>query len=379
LSQSAGWDEIDIMRARRLIVHCGLHKTGTTALQHFLLNIASPLRQLGVLYPRAGRDDNYGGGHHNLAWQLTRDRRYDPAVGGVERLADEVSAFDGDVLLSSEDFESCLDRLWQLEPLLRHPKLQPFRCVLVIYLRDQISYAESLYLELLIHGLGDECLPTMIDIVQRHALGLKEWRYQFDFNAMLARARAISGLDMVFRSYASLAGGSIVPDFMGILLPGAEIPLDTTRAPRVHERLGLQQSLSLFYRNRARRKPTRRELAACWLLQRGVESAPIVLPHALRAAFVTAFDSGNASFIQATGLPFDDLRLARHLGPAPADACFMDRVFSFETQQAIAALSFIVPETLLPRSPTPIDPGDLPANVGDLVQRVHEGWRHERR
>ena len=42
----------------RVFVHCGLHKTGTTALQQFLLAVSPSLLKLGILYPRAGRLDS---------------------------------------------------------------------------------------------------------------------------------------------------------------------------------------------------------------------------------------------------------------------------------------------------------------------------------
>jgi hypothetical protein len=87
----------------KFYIHCGLHKTGTTALQAFLRQNTEKLRDAGVLYPYAGCPDSCPAGHHNIAWQLSRDRRYNRGYGGMDALAKEIGDFGGDILLSSED------------------------------------------------------------------------------------------------------------------------------------------------------------------------------------------------------------------------------------------------------------------------------------
>jgi hypothetical protein len=80
----------------RLYVHCGLHKTGTTALQDFLAAQAATLARAGVLYPRAGRP-GVAGGQHNIAWRLAGDRRFDPAWGDLDALAADPDAYVADL------------------------------------------------------------------------------------------------------------------------------------------------------------------------------------------------------------------------------------------------------------------------------------------
>src|SRR4051794_28655990 len=55
---------------RRILIHAGLHKTGTTALQEFLSSVTVKLREQNVLYPSAGRPAELPDAHHNIAWQL---------------------------------------------------------------------------------------------------------------------------------------------------------------------------------------------------------------------------------------------------------------------------------------------------------------------
>jgi hypothetical protein len=110
---------------RRLFIHCGLHKTGTKALQIFLRNNTKRLRDAGILYPYAGCLDSVASGHHNIAWQIARDRRFDKALGDIGALAKEIGNFSGDILLSSEDFEGALGRPEAFAPLMQYCIFDP--------------------------------------------------------------------------------------------------------------------------------------------------------------------------------------------------------------------------------------------------------------
>jgi len=74
---------------RRVLLHVGLHKTGSTALQRFLANAAEELRVRGVLYPVSGRPAN-SEGHHNIAWQMGGDRRFRSFAGTLDDVASEI-------------------------------------------------------------------------------------------------------------------------------------------------------------------------------------------------------------------------------------------------------------------------------------------------
>ena len=54
------------MRDRRLVIHAGFHKSGTTALQEAFDAQSDELRSAGILYPNIGRK-----AHHRIAWALT--------------------------------------------------------------------------------------------------------------------------------------------------------------------------------------------------------------------------------------------------------------------------------------------------------------------
>ena len=95
------------MSKKRLIIHPGFHKSGTTALQEsFALNRAL-LRENGILYPHIGTK-----AHHRVAWALTQKpwgwskrggERTPPKVW--EKMVDRIkSAKEETVILSSEFF-----------------------------------------------------------------------------------------------------------------------------------------------------------------------------------------------------------------------------------------------------------------------------------
>jgi hypothetical protein len=66
------------LRMKKIYIHCGFHKTGSTAVQIALSQNAERLRTEGYLYAHTGLvGDRMRQGHHNIAWELAGDRRFD--------------------------------------------------------------------------------------------------------------------------------------------------------------------------------------------------------------------------------------------------------------------------------------------------------------
>ena len=70
---------MDTSRRKLLLLHVGTHKTATTSLQAALVASSGELASDGTLYPETGRIHF---GHHNIAWGLIGDERFDrlPAI-----------------------------------------------------------------------------------------------------------------------------------------------------------------------------------------------------------------------------------------------------------------------------------------------------------
>lgn len=137
------------MPARKLILHIGLHKTGTSAIQKFLMDNRGHLAEQGLLYPASGL---IGANHNSLSWHLM-DKKYYPKNNDVylrnassgaawADLAAELAQADADtVMLSGEDF--CL----VTDPSLIARLCEAFVTRIVVYLRRQDQYLQSIYNE----------------------------------------------------------------------------------------------------------------------------------------------------------------------------------------------------------------------------------------
>ena len=99
------------MSERRLVIHAGFHKSGTTALQEAFDAQSAELKEHGVVYPNIGRK-----AHHRVAWALTqRPWGWNQKGGEVtprkhwDGLAKLVNKSDAETVLISSEFFSELN------------------------------------------------------------------------------------------------------------------------------------------------------------------------------------------------------------------------------------------------------------------------------
>lgn len=138
---------------KKLFLHVGTHKTGTTALQNFLTVNKQLLREQGVLIPVSGCVDPYSG-HHNIAWELNDDHRFQSDYGTLDDLCAEISRSDcHTVIVSSEDFEYLYSRPEALVTLKHCLNAVECQVEVIVFFREWGEYIISLYAELLKHGL----------------------------------------------------------------------------------------------------------------------------------------------------------------------------------------------------------------------------------
>ena len=132
------------------IIHIGRHKTGTTSIQHFLaLNEDLFLNRYGIYYPEIGRDPlmKY---HHPLFrdWAENKKKLDLQLINEVIENAKRKSA--SRILLSSEILsrDSITETKWiQLKEAFNE------KITIIVYLRRQDKYLESMYAEEIKHGL----------------------------------------------------------------------------------------------------------------------------------------------------------------------------------------------------------------------------------
>lgn len=200
---------------KKIFLHLGMHKTGTTAVQVFCSKHARQLGELGYLYPAAGRprveDVSYG--HHLLPWSVTghvADRAFWP--DGIQRfetiwdaLANEVQQSNcQSVILSSEEF----DTLHPSHVRAVLDKLAAFEVQPIIYLRRLDELLQAMYTtDVVYNGERDD----IVTFQQR-------LRTPLDYGALLTPWLQHSSCKPVIRFYdPALARAGIVSDLLSLL------------------------------------------------------------------------------------------------------------------------------------------------------------------
>jgi hypothetical protein len=218
-------------RDRSCFIHAGTHKTGTTAIQRFLAGNREPLARAGFYYPRSGCWHPEFPGHHNLMFELTGDARFDPAAGTLSDLVRELARErPANACLSSEAFEYLHVREDVLVALRDALAGLGYRPRVVLYVRAQDDYAESLYTELVKHRSSTSFTEFLDGVIAhgivRYGLG---GAYRFDYTKLADGFGRVFGADAVIvRRYRDEGtAGALVDDFfdaVGVTVPTAGQP-----------------------------------------------------------------------------------------------------------------------------------------------------------
>ena len=164
-------------------MHIGTHKTGSTSLQYFFNKNRHALLDQKILYPQTGLPlipNLYG--HHDLVFNL---RSNDPKIWSD--LVQEINASDCEsVIISSEEMDTLTTK--QIE--LIKSRLIGFNVKIIIYLREQVDYFESLYWELVKSGIESDDISSFIlrnlNLGNYFAL-LSKWNSHFDADCISIR------------------------------------------------------------------------------------------------------------------------------------------------------------------------------------------------
>jgi len=158
------------MTRARLLLHAGLHKTGTTAIQAFASRNRGELRRRGVWYPgyEPVRSVDHQS-HNRLAHSFAQTgKRGLLSAQEIESLVDywQTQGSDETILISAEAFSRHVltdehnDWLSQRVMYLRHvaESLNAFEVDAVLVLRRQDEYVHSTYLEHVMKGTKEGAL-----------------------------------------------------------------------------------------------------------------------------------------------------------------------------------------------------------------------------
>ena len=225
-----------------IVVHGGMHKTGSSAIQNTLQANRGALAEAGWLYPRAGLVDQVATGHrHRTLMTEVRDNILHPSW---RQLHAELDGWHGRVLISHENFFSP-----QIDPL-AVAALMPDRPVyLLAYLRHPVDYVESCYREWVRRWKYRHGIRTFYE----------SRRDYLDVEALRDAWEATFGADRVLlRPYERdrLVGGTVLSDFVATL--GLDAPLAPVPG-LANESLSTSQTLVHLVANRVAARASRRD------------------------------------------------------------------------------------------------------------------------
>src|SRR5579862_4732905 len=213
---------------KRLLLHAGVHRTGTTAIQQMLRSNAEQLACNGILYPRYHAAPPDAVNHQHLAWDIHNETIDRVALRGwVESLARSDATT---VVLSAEDF--C--RLRDLTFLECFRDL--FEIEAVLYLRRQDEWVNSWYnlnVKWPFDAALSSCTPTEF-------LGhLNEFHWIRYFDTVERWANAIGAEHLHLRVVEKGQIQDPVADICDLC--GIEFPLKVVSVARVNESLPADQ------------------------------------------------------------------------------------------------------------------------------------------
>lgn len=257
----------------RLLVHLGLHKTGSTYLQHVLNDNAEALRERGVYYQH---QDGYPA-HHEAAWHILKGNS-----APLFAMIGEAEAAGCDTLiLSSEDLEGAL---YDNRPISAVEMAASFAGIdqveWHVVLREPGAAFASLFAQLQHHIYAD-AFAMLYDALRRGFLhvaapmpgeGTPYWYYSFDHARDLARLAT------------RVTGTVIAHDFAApVPFPGAGM-----LAP-----LGVLDALTTLPREDARNARPGREAIICGYVERVAEAIPDeTAQEAVLPGFLGALENG---------------------------------------------------------------------------------------
>lgn len=257
----------------RVILHIGLHKTGSTSLQ-----MALSLGGGGFLYPTTGRGKaktlRYG--HHLLAAALLRQPEHEL----WRRLREEIEGSEL-VILSSETFDTLTDE--EVDALARWLS----EAHIVMYLRRQDRFAQAMY--------GTDVLSFGESREFRKYLP----RTELDYLKLYKRWSARFPVTVVPYEKPSLTGGDVVPDF------AARAGINLAAAPRVNRglpRTVVELAKSIRAAGGSELDVYHLIIAAEAVYRRSEISADILPPDQARACY-ELFREGNVELASLLGRP----------------------------------------------------------------------------
>jgi len=210
----------------KLILHIGLSKTGTSAIQNFLwFNRNEFYSNYSILYPETGI---FGGGgiyaHYKLAWSIYKPEEVNiNDIKPIDYLADslykEIENYNPKiVILSSEAFMHYKENTY-IKKLMDLLKEITSDVSVVVYFRRQDLWVESSYLQVIKTG---QIKVTPFKDSVNHAKNFLNWLLKYD--EFLSRWKVYANIIPRIYDKKLFPYGNVILDFLSIL--GIDYPAE---------------------------------------------------------------------------------------------------------------------------------------------------------
>jgi hypothetical protein len=344
---------------RRCFIHIGTHRTGTTSLQTTLSVHAEALRNRNYLYPRCGRPSDAPHGHHNLAWEISGDDRFRKNIGGVEELLSEIDEAPEDVILSSEDFGCSPHHPDHFGEFIERLQAHQFEVKLLIYFRNQIDYARSLYFTLFHFGFDRSFEDFLAEILAQGSYAWRDWIWFFCYRDFLQHLERIKGIEVLVRSFDDMGSDSLLADLLSNFAM-TPVDLGIERELRINQQMELHPAITIYARERLGRSLSDNERHVIASLVAALGEKPLNLSAASKFKLIEKFEESNEYLYLKYGIaPFVGMERALVDLKKTGEEICIERIFSSSLPQ------------LIERAAQELAEGGSPAGLKELLIKTH--------
>lgn len=353
---------------RSCFIHIGTHKTGTTSIQHLLSENSKILANRGWHYPRTGRLESHPG-HHNIAWEISRDRRFDVRAGTIDDLLHEVNSTRSSVILSSEDLECALYRMDEFANFIDRLQSSGFEIVFILYVRRQADYLPRLYTTLVYLGLDATFDQFLEEVLDRAVFRWREWIFGFDYVELLRSLEALPSVKVIVRSYDRVPN-SVCSDFLSIFGLGL-IDLGLDKEAVTNFSLPAKTYLWHFIHNRSGRKTPATVWEALCLVFADKVATRMSPAQAERVDHKFA-DSNRKLAVTYGVSDFGTVRPVIPVGQDGFAGPYVDEIFSAVTETRLRKLIRQAEEHDVRLATAKTDPHRLDGDIEDRDRKIRE-------
>lgn len=148
------------MTMKKLVIHIGLRKAGSTTIQKFLGENFHRLRQMGCDYPKVGRNGRWS--HSNIAAEIKQSEQFDVSFGSAIELSHYIKSNQYPMtILSSEAFEPFSPN--EIEKLKNILEDKFSETIIIIIIREPRSLIPSIYTESVLSGRWTPCFDEFFE------------------------------------------------------------------------------------------------------------------------------------------------------------------------------------------------------------------------